>query len=299
MQYLLPLLAIFFWSGNQVVNKLSVGTIFPLEIGFYRWLLAALIITPFVLRPTLRNWSNIKPHLGKIFFLGCLAMALFQTLAYYAAETTSATNMSIIQALMPIMSISLAVLFLGQKLTKGALVGCIISFAGVLLVVTGGDIMSLAKQGIGMGNLLMIIAIFSYAVYSLLLKKWQIDIPAMQMLYLQILSGVIILLPLFLLADHKGLDSSNIPLVLYACIFASLAAPLLWMLAIQKLGPSRTSVFFNLMPIFTAIIAALILDEQLYGYHAIGGALTLLGVFLSEKWKTPLRNKPQAVPCAE
>lgn len=298
MQYLLPLLAVFFWAGNQVVNKMAVGTIAPLEIGFYRWLLAALILTPFIFRPTLRNWSNIKPHLGKIFFLGFLAMALFQTLAYYAAETTSATNMSIIQALMPIMAISLAIMFLGQKLTKGALLGCAVSFIGVLLVVTGGNITSLLKQGIGIGNLLMLIAIFSYAIYSTLLKKWQIDIPALQMLYLQILAGVIVLLPLFLFAEHKGLNTSNIPLVLYACFFASLAAPLLWMLGIQNLGPSRTSVFFNLMPIFTAVIAAWLLKEQLFSYHLVGGALTLLGVFISEKWKTPVRKAKASAPSA-
>ena len=69
MQYAFPLLAVLFWSANTVVNKMTVGVIFPAEVGFYRWLFAGLLFTPFILRPVLRNWSNIRPHLLKIVVL--------------------------------------------------------------------------------------------------------------------------------------------------------------------------------------------------------------------------------------
>ncbi|MFV3017374.1 EamA family transporter, partial [Pseudomonas sp. KHB2.9] len=101
MQYAYPLLAIFIWAGNTVVNKLAVGSIFPAEIGFYRWLLAALLFTPFMLKPVIAQWPIIRPNLGKIFILGVLGMAVYQSLAYYAASLTSATNMGIILSLMP------------------------------------------------------------------------------------------------------------------------------------------------------------------------------------------------------
>ena len=96
MQYAYPLLAIFIWAGNTVVNKLAVGSIFPAEIGFYRWLLAAILFTPFMLKPVIANWALIRPNLGKITVLGVLGMAVYQSLAYYAASLTSATNMGII-----------------------------------------------------------------------------------------------------------------------------------------------------------------------------------------------------------
>lgn len=290
MQYAFPLLAVLFWSANTVVNKMTVGVIFPAEVGFYRWLFAGVLFTPFILRGVLRNWSNIGPHLLKIFVLGVLGMVVYQSLAYFAAPKTSATHMGIILSLMPMMSLGMAIVALGQRLTKGALLGAVLSFLGVLLVVSHGDLRNLTEQGINMGDAMMLIATLAYALYSTLLKYWQMDIPALQLLYLQILVAIVVLFPLFWFSEKAGLNSANLPLVLFACVFASIAAPLAWMRAIRSLGPSRTSVFFNLMPILTIIIAALVLSERLALYHALGGGLTLIGVILSERWTQPLRN---------
>ncbi|MBP5084956.1 EamA family transporter, partial [Pseudomonas chlororaphis] len=90
MQYAYPLLAVFIWAGNTVINKLAVGAIFPAEIGFYRWLLAGLLFTPFMLKAVVAHWAVIRPNLGKIFILGVLGMAVYQSLAYFAATLTSA-----------------------------------------------------------------------------------------------------------------------------------------------------------------------------------------------------------------
>lgn len=291
MLYAFPLLAVLFWSANTVVNKMTVGVIFPSEIGFYRWLFAGLLFTPFMLRAVWRNWPNIRPHLGKIFILGVLGMAIYQSLAYFAAPKTTATHMGIILSLMPMMSLGMAIIALGQRLTVGAVLGALCSFLGVLLVVSHGDLRSLTEQGINWGDAMMLIATLAYALYSTLLKYWQMDIPALQLLYLQILVAIVVLFPLFLFSEKAGLNSANLPLVLFACIFASIAAPLAWMRAVRTLGPSRTSVFFNLMPILTLIIAALVLSESLQLYHALGGGLTLFGVVLSERWTRPLRSK--------
>lgn len=288
MQYAFPLLAVLFWSANTVVNKMTVGVIFPAEVGFYRWLFAGLLFTPFMLRPVMRNWSNIRPNILKIFVLGVLGMAIYQSLAYFAAPKTSATNMGIILSLMPMMSLGMAIIALGQRLTMGAIVGAVCSFTGVLLVVSHGDLRSITEQGISMGDAMMLIATLAYALYSTLLKYWQMEIPALQLLYLQVLVAIIVLFPLFWFSEKTGLNSTNLPLVLFACVFASIAAPLAWMRAIRALGPSRTAVFFNLMPILTIIIAALVLSERLAFYHAIGGGLTLFGVLLSERWTRPL-----------
>lgn len=290
MYYAFPLLAVLFWAGNTVVNKLTVGAINPAEIGFYRWLFAAVLLTPFLLRPALRSWSTAKPYMGKIFILGFLGMAVYQSLAYFAAPKTSATNMGIILSLMPMMSLTLAILALGQKLTMGALVGSIVSFLGVLLVISEGNLLSLLSHGINMGDAMMLIATLSYAIYSTLLKKWQIPLSAMTMLYLQVLVAVIILFPLFLWSPKVGLTSANVPLILYACVFASIAAPLAWMTGIKHLGPSSTAGFFNLGPIITAVIAWLMLSEQLATYHFIGGGMTIFGVILSERWTRPWRQ---------
>jgi len=171
MQYAYPLLAIFIWAGNTVVNKLAVGSIFPAEIGFYRWLLAALLFTPFMLKPVIAQWSIIRPNLGKIFILGVLGMAVYQSLAYYAASLTSATNMGIILSLMPLMALTAAIISLGQRLTFGALSGAVLSFAGVAVVVSSGSLGTLLQHGVNLGDAMMLVATLAYAVYSTLLKN--------------------------------------------------------------------------------------------------------------------------------
>ncbi|MDY7567815.1 DMT family transporter [Pseudomonas sp. RTC3] len=295
MQYLYPLLAILIWAGNTVVNKLAVGVIFPAEIGFYRWVLAGILFTPFMLKPVLSNWTMIKPNLGKVFILGVLGMAVYQSLAYFAATLTSATNMGIILSLMPMMALTLSITSLGNRLTAGALVGAVLSFGGVLVVISAGNLSTLIEQGVNMGDAMMLVATLAYAVYSTLLKKWQLRMPPLQLLYLQVLVAIIVLLPLFILSPKAGLSPSNIPLILYACIPTSMLAPLMWMHAISRLGPSRTTLFFNLLPIITALIAAAVLGERLALYHLLGGALTLGGVVLAERWKTPLRAPSAAL----
>ncbi|MGY2293236.1 DMT family transporter [Pseudomonas sp. SDO528_S397] len=291
MQYAYPLLAIFIWAGNTVVNKLAVGSIFPAEIGFYRWLLAGLLFTPFMFKQVLAHWALIRPNLGKIAALGVLGMAVYQSLAYYAATLTSATNMGIILSLMPLMSLTAAIISLGQRLTFGALAGAVLSFAGVLVVISSGSLSALLQHGVNLGDGMMLIATLAYAVYSTLLKKWQLKLPPLVLLYLQVLVAVVVLFPLFLLSDKAGLSWVNVPLVVYACLLASMLAPLAWMHSVKTLGPSRTTLFFNLLPLVTALIAAVVLKEQLTVYHLIGGVLTLGGVVLSERWTTPVRRR--------
>lgn len=284
MQYAYPLLAIFIWAGNTVITKMSAGAIFPAEIGFYRWLLAGLLFTPFMLKPVISHWPLIRPSLGKIFILGVLGMAVYQSLAYFAASLTTATNMGIILSLMPLMSLAMAIISLGQRLTAGALVGALLSFAGVLVVVSSGSLGTLLEHGVNLGDAMMLIATLAYAVYSTLLKKWQLRLPPLVLLYLQVLVAVVVLLPLFVISDKVGPTLHNIPLVLYACLLASMVAPLAWMQAVVRLGPSRTTQFFNLLPLLTALIAAVVLHEQLALFHLVGGALTLGGVIVSERW---------------
>ncbi|KAB0491869.1 DMT family transporter [Pseudomonas vancouverensis] len=286
MQYAYPLLAIFIWAGNTVITKMSAGAIFPAEIGFYRWLLAGLLFTPFMFKPVVAHWSLIRPNLGKIFVLGVLGMAVYQSLAYFAAGMTTATNMGIILSLMPLMSLTMAIISLGQRLTMGALAGAVLSFAGVLVVVSSGSLGALVEHGVNLGDVMMLIATLAYAIYSTLLKKWQLKLPPLVLLYLQVLVAVVVLFPLYFVSQKVGPTLQNIPLVLYACLLASMVAPLAWMQAVVRLGPSRTTQFFNLLPLITALIAAVVLHEQLRMYHLIGGVLTLGGVILSERWTT-------------
>ncbi len=285
MHYIFPLLAVCSWAGNTVITKMSAASIEPTEIGFYRWLFAWLLLTPFVLRPMLRNWWRIRPHLGKIFIMGTLGMAMFQSLMYFAAQYTTAANIGITQALIPAISLLLALAILKERLTLAAVVGAVTAFAGVLLVVSNGELLLLVQQGVNRGDGLMVLAVLSYALYSTLLKHWQIGISALQMMYLQMFAAIVVQLPLFLWQPRTGLNAENLPLVLYACLAASMIAPLAWMHGVRLMGPSRIAIFFNLMPILSLFVAALTLGETIELYHWLGTGIILVGVFLAERWK--------------
>lgn len=285
MQYLFPLMAVLAWAGNAVITKMSASSIEPTEIGFYRWLFAALLLTPFVLRQTLRSRDIIKPNLGKIFIMGTLGMAMFQSLMYFAAQYTTASNIGITQALIPAMSLVLALVMLKQPMRLPAVLGAAIAFLGVTLVVTNGDFAQLVQQGINRGDGLMVLAVLSYALYSTLLKSWPVPIPALQMIYLQMLVAIVVQLPLFLLQPKTGLSAENLPLVMYACVAASIIAPLSWITGVRLMGPSRIAIFFNLMPVLSLFMAALTLGEEIGLYHWVGVATILLGVMFAELWK--------------
>lgn len=290
MAFLYPLVAVFIWAVNAIVNKLSAGAIDPAVISFYRWLLALLMLTPFVLTGVIRHWQSIRPHLGKFLVLGLLGMALYQSLAYYAAYTISALTIGIFVSLIPLLTVLLSIFILKTPPTVGILIGSILSFIGIVWLISGGHPMLLVESGVGKGELMMLTAATAYALYGVLTKRWAIPVSNWQSLYMQIIFGTLLLLPGFLLARDMSLDSHNIWLVLYAGIPASVIAPFVWIQGVMKLGASKTALFMNLTPVFTAIISLLFLNESLHSYHIIGGGLSLFGVMLAQRLQMPLRR---------
>jgi len=288
VNFLFPLLAVLIWSVNAIVSKVSAGAIDPAAISFYRWLLALLVLTPFVLPGAWRNRQQIKPQWWKLLVLGLLGMVLYQSLAYYAAHSVSALFMGILNALIPLLTVLIGIVLLRLAPTMGIVIGSLLSFGGLVWLVSEGHPHRLLAQGMGKGELMMFAASSSYALYGVLTKRWAIALPGWQSLYVQVLFGVLMLLPNFLLAQDVSLTVHNIPLVLFAGIPASIVAPFLWIQGMVRMGASTASVFMNLAPIFTAIIAVLFLHEQLHSYHYIGGGITLLGVILAQRLRTPL-----------
>ncbi|XKM13599.1 DMT family transporter [Orbaceae bacterium ac157xtp] len=291
MSYLYPLLAVIIWAGNAVVNKLSAGAIEPEVISFYRWLFALLILTPFVLKGVINNRHQIYPYLLKLFILGFLGMALYQSLAYFAAYTVSALTMGIFISVIPLLTIILSLFILKLPPTLGVLIGSILSFTGLVWLISGGQPAKLLELGIGKGELMMFTAALAYALYGVLTKKWAMKITSWQSIYMQIVFGTLLLLPSFLMADSLMLNSQNIWLVLYAGIPASIIAPIVWVMGVLKLGANKASLFLNLSPVFTAIISILLLHEELHSYHIVGGGISLFGVILAQNLKYPLGKK--------
>ncbi|MDX4945276.1 DMT family transporter [Providencia manganoxydans] len=285
-----PLIAVLLWSINAIVNKAAATAIDPAAISFYRWALALLVMTPFVLRSVLRHWSVVKKHWWQLAILGALGMMLYQSLAYYAAHSVSATFMGIMNSLIPLLTVVISIFVLRVIPTVGIFIGTLLSLVGLVWLVSQGNPATLFSQGLGTGELLMLIASAAYALYGVLTKRWAIQLSSWDSLYVQIFFGVLLLIPNFLLADDVSLNSHNIGLVAFAGIAASIIAPAMWIQGVMRLGANTTSIFMNLAPVFTAIIAIFALGEELKSYHLLGGGVVLLGVMLAQQLRTPLTD---------
>ena len=173
---LLPLIAVFIWALNVAVTRYVADYISPVSISFYRWFVAFLILTPFMLMKVIREWHLIQPNLAKLAVLSAFGMVLYQGISYAAAHYTSATNMGIINAFIPIFTIFVSMVILKEYPNKYAVIGGVLSFSGLIFVIAQGDITSLVNLGGHVGDLLMIAAVFFYAFYGVFLKKWKLQI---------------------------------------------------------------------------------------------------------------------------
>ncbi|MGY4878791.1 DMT family transporter [Vreelandella aquamarina] len=288
--FLPPLVTVLIWSGNMTINQLTVGSIAPSSIAFLRWLLALLIMTPFVLPAAWRHRGEILEQWPKLAFLGLLGMGLWQGLAYLAAETTSATNMGILAAMVPLLTVLLSALILREPPTFGGIVGGVLAFFGVTVLLGQGNPLSLLQLKVSPGDALMVLAATCYAMYGVMLKRWQMALPPWVMLYGQVCFAVLILLPPYLLGPMTPVDSHNIWLIAYAGIPASIITTFLWMRAVRQIGANQASIFINLMPLFSAIIAMIFLGERLAIFHVIGGLLILCGVIMAQTFTLPFKQ---------
>ncbi|NHC04905.1 DMT family transporter [Acinetobacter sp. 187] len=285
--FTLPLIAVLIWSLNIAITRYVADYISPVSISFYRWFLAFVILTPFMLPKVWKQRALIKAHWHQLALLSACGMVLYQGLAYTAAHYTSATNMGIINAFIPVFTIFISMLILHEIPNRFAVIGSILSFIGLLYLISQGSWASLMNLAGHWGDVLMVIAVFCYAFYGVFFKKWQLKIPLLLSLYVQIAFAIVFHLPFVIALGLDPIDADNFSSVLYAGIFPSLIAPLVWMMAVQYLGPNRTSIFMNIMPITTAMIAFVWLNEAWTVYHSIGGVIILLGIALAQKKLLP------------
>lgn len=158
MNFLFPLFAVLIWSINAVVSKMSATAIDPAAISFYRWLLALLVLAPFALPGVWRHRQQVKQNGWKLLVLGLLGMVLYQSLAYYAAHSVSALFMGILNALIPLLTVLLSLLLLRLAPTVGILLGSLLSFCGLVWLVSQGNPAQLLSHGLGKGELMMFAA---------------------------------------------------------------------------------------------------------------------------------------------
>jgi len=294
MVYLLPLFTVFIWGGNAIVNKMAAVTIEPSAMSFYRWLLAILLLSPFCLPKVIKRWATIRPYLAKLAFLAMLGMVLNQSLSYYAGLTTTASNMAMITSLVPLIAIFMSVPLLGKPISALSIVGAVLALAGLAFMLGKGDVLFFLHQDVTPGDGIMVIASICYGAYCVLLKRWKMPLSNWTMVYMQGALALLMLTPLWLTSNELLPSREAMPLIAYAGLAASIAAPWMWVKAIDLIGADSSAMFMNLMPVVAITLAASMLGEAVYNYHVIGGLLVISGVILSQikQPKKPLTPLP-------
>ncbi len=278
-------LAVFFWAVNTVIAKAVVLEIRPMALSFYRWLIALVIILPFAVSHLKKDSLLIRQHLGFLFVLALPSVAAYNSILYFGAKYTTATNISLVAAAMPVMTLLFSWVMNKEKPLFLQSIGILVSIIGMLLIITKGSWQLLLNLSFNPGDLLIVFAISSWAFYSVLLKKRQIHISPISFLTVLIALGTLCILPFYAweFVVYKGFEVNrvNISILLYLGIFPSILSYIFWNYGVRTVGASISSIFMYLLPVFTAGIAFVFLDETLFSHHFFGGLLILLGLILS------------------
>jgi len=267
LNYLFPILACLLWGANTIVTKLASGAVGPIDIGFFRWLMAAIVLLPFALPGLRNNLQIVRANLGRFLVLGGLGGVMYQ---------------GVIQALIPLIALALSRVFMGHPVRGASIAGAVISTVGVVAVVSQGDLARLAAQGLNRGDAIMLIGALAFAAYNVLMQRWKIPLSVLESLFQQATAASLILLPVQLLVGTGVNNLTAVGCIGFAAVCASILAPLTWMTGLSRLGAARVSGFFNLVPIVTAALAVLLLGESLSGWVLAGGVLAGSGVVFAE-----------------
>jgi len=280
------------WAGNALVARAVQGQIPPLGLAFWRWCLALACLLPFIAVPLWRQRAAIRQAGWRLLVLSGLSISAYNSLLYSAAQSTEAINITLVSTCLPLATFVGAGLLLGEWPARHAWGGLAIAALGLLWLIARGQPANLARLDFNPGDLLMLLAVLDWALYSLLLRRWAawVRLPPLSLLGMTMLLGVPLLLPFYLLEHSRvggfALDLPALAAIGYTALFASLFAYFVWNHGVRVLGASRAALSSYSMPVFTALLGWLLLGEQLQPYHGWGAALIFGGLLLATRTAT-------------
>lgn len=282
MGYLLAMVAIFFWSFNLIIASYFATTLMPFEIAFGRWFVAALILVPMAWSGLKKNFGLLFEHWELVLWLAITGIVLDNTLIYYAGRTASSINMGLLDVTGPIFLVLLSRIFFKTPISRGQIFGLAVAVFGVVVIIIRGDFSQLAKMKFAIGDLIMLLNTFCFAVYSLLQAKRPPEISQKTMLAATAMVGVVIIIPFMLMdtGEHRllSMNAEDLGVLVYLGICNSVISYLAWNTALYKIGNVKTSIIYYLLPIFTGIEAYFLLNEQIYASQVYGGLLVIAGI---------------------
>lgn len=290
-------IATILWSGNFIVARGLNEEIAPLALAFWRWVVAILVLFPFAIHSLMANKAWLKEHFGYFSVVSLLGVTLFNSFIYYAGKTSSAINLSLIAITFPIFILILSRLFWSEKIGWNKLVGIVLVAFGIVLLISKGDVSVIANLSFSYGDIWMLAASLIFAVYSMLLKRKPKGLGVSAFQLASFILGLIFLLPFYLLELYwfpsKPIETSTVISILYIGIFASLFAFILWNKAIEVLGAVNAGMVYYSLPIFSGLLAVVLLDEIITSLHVYSAIFILSGILVAVIYKPKMNQNVQ------
>jgi drug/metabolite transporter (DMT)-like permease len=296
--YAFVVFAVLLWAGNAVVGRVAPdANVPPVALNFWRWVLAFLVLVPFAVPKLRAQWALFKAHWWLWTVFGMVTVAGFNTTFYIALQYTTAVQATLISAILPVLVLLSARVFLGQPIVARQAAGVAISIAGVVVVVTRGDLAALRDLVLNIGDVWMLVAVCFWAAQTILIRFLPkgMDLVAFQVAAFVV--GLAVLLPIYLGETAGGrpmpVTWSAALYVGYTALVASVMGFTCWNMGVLRIGPKTAGYFGNLFPVFGAALGILLLGEPFQWFHAIGGMVILGGIYLATVG--PAAPRPQAV----
>ncbi len=288
--YIALIIATLCWGGNTVAGKLAIGHISPMAFTFLRWVFAVAMIFAISLPQLIRDWPIVRQRLPYFFVLGSVGYTAFNVFLYTALKHTSAINAAVIQAGIPMVIFVLNFMLFRTRVFVGQIAGFCLTIAGVGLLASHGDPISLLQLDMNVGDAIMLLAVLAYAIYTVILR-WKPAVDWRTLMAIPAFFALVSSVPLigWEVSQNTVLwpDQTGWVLVFYAAIFASLVAQILFIRGVEQIGANRAGLFINLVPVFGTLLSVAVLGETLHTYQLIALFLTLAGIAVAERKKTP------------
>lgn len=284
--YALLTLTTLMWGGNAIAGRLAVGEISPMALTALRWVIVVSILALTMGREVIEAWPALRASWARILAMGALGFTAFNALFYAAAHDTSAVNLTIFQGSIPVLVLLGTALFFRARIRLLQVIGMAVTILGVIAVAAKGDLAVLRALAFNSGDLLMLAACLLYAGYTLGLRH-RPAIPGFVFFAAMAVVAFLTSLPLLAVEMAQGAvlwpTLKGWAVLLYVGIFPSLLSQVFFMRGVELIGPARAGLFVNLVPVFGAFLAVLLLGEPFAWYHAAGLILVLGGIALAER----------------
>lgn len=278
------------WAGNAIVGRLVHTMVPPITLNFFRWALALLILLP-IAGGIYRSNSSLWRNWRRFAVLGLLGVGMYNALQYLALQSSTPMNVTLVAASMPVWMLLVGALFFQARVTRWQLAGAAFSIAGVLVVLSRGDLQQLLALRLVAGDLFMILATIAWAIYSWLLtrnKEDEMRANWARFLLAQVTFGV--LWSAMFAAAEWTFTEPQIHwngMLLAAMLFVALGPAVIafrcWGAGVQRVGPNVAAFFNNLTPLFAALLSSAFLGELPHPYHALAFSLIVGGIALSAR----------------